>query len=315
MSKKNNDKKKQEFKIPEDAKRLIKLSPKKFKKESKGLYDSKKELKKAYCAQILDYMPETLAMLVRYGNVEEVKEVKDSIYEKITDPNFIKFASKLDEFDMLILLPIVVKDICAEAAKQVEAAKEDGQNITFDLTDLVELSSMILKKKVKKMKKEGIDEALAFDVLSVIPTPEVLKKSQYFHIRNLFTVIYEHAKDKEIPFEKIMKILFKGDEAYINSVITFALLERKEKIGNFTDSQKQVFNNITEYCFKSMEEMKKDDIHAILKAYTDARKRDESQGKDTNRRYYISSLPETDYKKILSVVTRMSEDESVKKYF
>ena len=112
-----------------------------------------------------------------------------------------------------------------------------------------------------------------------------------------------------------MKVVFKGDD-YVPSIITFALLERKEKISGFNDTQKKLFNSITEYCFKTMEDMKKDDIVAILKAYTEARKRDESQNKDTNRRYYISSLPESDYPRILKVVSKIIElDEDMKKYF
>ena len=55
---KNNDKNKnrngsraKEFKIPEDAKKLAKLTLKKFKKENEDYYDSKKELKNAYYGQ------------------------------------------------------------------------------------------------------------------------------------------------------------------------------------------------------------------------------------------------------------------------
>ena len=119
----------------------------------------------------------------------------------------------------------------------------------------------------------------------------------------------------DIDFEKVMKVVFKGDD-YVPSIITFALLERKEKISGCNDTQKKLFNSITEYCFKTMEDMKKDDIVAILKAYTEARKRDESQNKDTNRRYYISSLPESDYPRILKVVSKIIElDEDMKKYF
>ena len=65
-----------------------------------------------------------------------------------------------------------------------------------------------------------------------------------------------------------------------------------------------------------MEQLKKGEIYAILKVYSDVRKKDESQNKDTNRRYYISSLPESDYPKILKVVNRICEaDETLKKYF
>lgn len=308
------------FKVPDDARKLAKLSLKKFKKDSGDYYDGKKELKKAYFSQILDYLPSSIQLIVRYGHLNEVKETKEAIYAKITDPEFVKWLKKELkndlEFDNMELLPNIIYDIIKSAKKAVEDAAADGENIEFDLSDLIDLSEIILKKKIKKMSKSGIDEKVAFDVLSIIPDPCILKKAQYFHIRALFTVLYEHAKRVEIPFGKLIKILLKDDEGYLGSIITFALLERKEKITNFSEGQKKLFNDITEFCFKELEDMKKDDIGRVLKAYVDARKRDESQNKDTNRRYYISSLPESDYPKISKVVERMvSDDENVKKFF
>ena len=71
-----------------------------------------------------------------------------------------------------------------------------------------------------------------------------------------------------------------------------------------------VMGNIT------MEEMKKDNIHSILASYADIRKKDDARGTDANRRYYITSLPESDYPKIIKVLERiLNNDESLKKYF
>ena len=319
MSKKN-EKKNQGFKIPEDAKKMAKISLKRFKKDNEDYYDGKKEMKKAYYAQLLDYLPESIQLIVRYGHLNEVKETKEQIYAKLTDSDFIKFLKKEIkddlEFENLELLPNVIYDIIRSAKKAIEEAEAEGEKVEFDLDDLIELSELILKKKLKKMTKEHIDEKVAFDALSIIPDPSILKKSQYFHIRSLFNVLYEHAKRVEINFSKLIKILLKDDEGYIGSIITFALLERKEKLMSFTDGQKKLFNDITEFCFKELESMKKDDIYAVLKAYTEARKRDDAQNKDTNRRYYISSLPESDYPKILKAVEKIcGSNENLKKYF
>lgn len=321
MAKEKRNDRNKEFKIPDDVKRLVKLNFKKFKKNEGDYYDSKKDLKKAYYAQIIDLIPASIGLMIKYGHVEAVKEIKDKIYEKITDPKFVKYLRKEIkdgcEFDNMILLPTIIYDIVAEAHRAAEAAKAENPDAetSFDVDDLVQVSRDILKKRIKKLTKAGVDEGVAFDVLSVIPTPKILVKSPQYHIRRFFTVLYEHAKTKEIKFEKIVNEVFK-DDAYKNAVITFALLERKEKIANFTDTQKKLFNDITEYCFSTMEEMKRDEIYEILKSYTDVRKRDESQGKDTNRRYYISSLPESDYPRILKAVNRLCEnDDKLKKYF
>lgn len=323
MSKNKNerDSKKRQFKIPEDAKRFAKMSFKKYKKENKDYYDSKKELKRAYYAELTDLLPTAISLIIKYGHIDDVKDTKVAIYEKLTDSGYIKYLKKEIrndyDFDGISLLPNVVYDILSEAKKQadIENAENPNQETEFDLDDLIEISKLLLKKKIKKMTKAGIPETVAFDVLSVIPSSKILVKSQYYHIRQFFGVLYEHAKSKEINFKKIMDIMFK-DDVYVNSVITFALLERKEKISNFTDLQKKLFNDITDFCFSEMEEMKKDDIIAILKAYSNARKKDEAAGKDANRRYYISSLPEKDYPRILKAVSKVNDmDESFKKYF
>ena len=319
MSKKNEKQKTRGFKIPEDVRKLAKLTMKKFKKENDEYYDGKKELKKGYYYQILDYLPASIQLIVRYGHLNDVQETKSAIYDKLTDLDFVKFLKKEIknglEFDNMELFPNVIYDIIKSAKKAMEDDRANGEDSEYDLDDLIELSELILKKKLKKMSKEHIDEKVAFDALSIIPTPIILKKSQAYHIRSLFNVLYEHAKRVEIDFGKLIKILLKDDEQ-LGAVITFALLERKEKIVNFTDGQKKLFNDITEFCFKELEDMKKDDIYKVLKYYTDVRKRDESQNKDTNRRYYISSLPESDYPKIIKVVERIcNSNENLKKYF
>lgn len=321
MEEKNKNGNRKDFKLPDEVKSFIKIDFKRFKKKEGDYYDSKKQLKKAYFAQLVDLLPQVLAVLVKNGNAPSVRENRNAIYKKICDVDFLKYLRKEIkkgcEFDNLILLPTVCYDIVMEAKRQEAARNADNpdQEVTFDVSDVVGLADDILKKKVKKLKKDGIDETVAFDILCVIPTPKILQRSQQYHIRRFFTVLYEHAKTKEINFAKIVKHVFK-DEDYIPSVITFALLERKEKIGNFTETQKKLFNDITEYCFTTLEEFKKDDIYAVLKAYVDIRRRDENQGKDTNRRYYISSLPESDYPKILKTVTRLCDlNELNKKYF
>lgn len=322
MSKEKNRDKKNEFKIPEDAKHLAKLTLKKFKKESGDYYDSKKELKRGYYSQILEYLPDSILFLVRYGHRQDVKEIRDAIYEKLTDKDFVKYLRKEikseAEFENMELLPNLIYDIIKEAQRVVEAERQNDPDskVEFDLEDLVEISQLILKKKMKKMVKEGIPENIAFDVLSTIPDPAILKRSQYFHIRSLFTVMYEHAKKTKVNFETIIKIVLKGAEDYTGSVITFALLERKEKITNFTQGQRDLYDDITRWCLKTLEDMDKDDIGAVLNAYVDARKRDESQNRDTNRRYYLSSLPSEDYPHITKAMDRIvSRNEDMKKYF
>ena len=318
----NNDgdhkNKKSNFKLNEDVKKLVKLTEKKFKKKSEEFYDSKKEFREAYYSKIIDLLPETISTLVKFGHKPELKEVKEEIYEKLVDEKFIKYLTKEIkkndlEFTNMTLLPIILAEIVTDIQKANNELTKGEEK--YEVNDLVELSRIILKKKLKKMAKAGIPEDLAFDVLTIIPDVEVLKKSAPYHFRKLFTVLYEHAKTKAIDFDKMIGVLFKDNENYKMSLIIFALLERKEKIANFNPSQNQLFNQITTWCFNTMEDLKKSDIENILKIYIKTRRRDESQNKDTNRRYYISSLLESDFPKITKIVEKIiNENPDNKKY-
>lgn len=308
------------FSIPDDALKMAKTSLKKFKKKNDDYYDGKKEMKKAYYEELVDLLPDTIALLVRYGHVKEVQEIKDQLYEKLVDPQFVKVLKHLieDKVDVknIKMLPIVIRDIVHMAKQQEAKDKETDVNAEgYDVEDLIELSKLILKKKIKKMKNEGIDEDVAFQCLSVIPCDKVLEDKQVnYRLRVLMNVLYELAKTKEIEFGKVIGMLI--PEKYASVVILFCLLERKDKFASFNENQQKFFIQINGWIFDVMEDMERNQVESILNTYVDTRKRDESNGRDGNRRYFLKSLPETDYPRVRKVIDRMLEsDSSVEKYF
>lgn len=319
MGKKNKENK-GGFKIHEDALRMANATMKKFKKKNKDNFDGKKEMKKAYYGALIEFLPETITLLTRYGQVNEVVEIKESLYEKLSDPYFIKMLKKdlenKEEIENIELLPIVIRDMINYAKRQEQEDKAEGNDTDhYDMSDLMELSQMILKKKIKKMKNAGIDEDVAFDALSIIPHKSALKDKQInYRMRILMAVLYEHAKTKEIDFGKLITMLI--PEEYANTVILYCLLERKDKFAKFNENQQKFFISINEWIFSMMEDMDRSRIEMILKMYVDQRKRDESQNRDGNRRYFIKSLPEDEYKNVTTVVKRMIESHpEIEKYF
>src|SRR5699024_9620344 len=137
-----------------------------------------------------------------------------------------------------------------------------------------------------------------------IPCDKVLEDKQInYRLRVLMSVLYDLAKTKEIDFGKVIGMLI--PEKYANVVILFCLLERKDKFATFTESQQKFFIQINGWIFDVMEEMDRSGIESILKTYVETRKRDESNGRDGNRRYFIKSLPESDYPRVRKVVDRM----------
>lgn len=307
--------------IHEDALDFAKITFKKYKKKYADDYDSKKEVKSGYYMFLADLLPKTIEFVVKYGYIknEEVQETKDAIFSKLSDEGFVKFLKKLikdgEKIENIKQLPIVIKEIVMAADKYntEELAKNPNASIV-DVSDLIELSQLIMKKKLKKFEKEGVDAALAFDVLSVIPKDDVLTSSQNYRIHMLMDTLYEHAKSKTVPFATIMEILV-GEEFYPMFTV-FALLERKEKFGTLTDAQKTLYLDISNWVFNTMEkDLTKDQLQEVVNTYIRSRRRDESQNKDGNRRYALSTLSETDYPRISSFIKKLiANDDTLKKY-
>lgn len=317
MSKNQNNRR---IKIPGDAREFAVATFKKFKKHN-DCFDSKKELKQSYNMYLIDLLPRTIEFLIRSGHIksDEIQETKQAIYAKLVDEDFVKVLRKElkngNDIDNIKLLPIIIKDILVLTEKENrELLAKDPNSKIYDMSDLIEISQLILKKRLKKFEKAGIDQTVAFDVLSVIPTAKALETSQTYRIHAFFEVLYEHAKAKAIPFAAIMNTLV--DDKWFQIFIAFALLERKDKFTNLTDAQKTFYLDVSNWVFSTMEKLSKDEIEAILRAFVAGRKRDEAQGRDSNRRHALSSLPEADYPRIIKMVNKLiSEDDTIKKYF
>lgn len=309
-----------------DAEHFAKLNEDKFikKQKKKMSWYSKKELQECYFLELMDLLPGTIMFLILQGYVrkDEIQALKNSIFKNLIKKKFIKFiASEIkdgEEIENIEFLPIIIKEILGIIEKtNKEMLAKDPNCKLIESDDIVELNKLILKKKIKKMVKKGVDANIAFDVLSIIPTKEILnlyRSSKIFRIKSLFDCLYEHSKTKTIPFADIISYVL-GRE-YYPAIIAYALLERKEHFGTLNESQKAFYLQVSTWCFDSLEkELDKDEIVGVIETYTSTRKRDELNGKDTNRRYALSTLSEDDYPKLKKIINEMVvRDESIKKY-
>lgn len=323
MSKNNG---KNNIDVPKDVLRMSKITLKKFKKKKveEGEDFSKKELKKAYMDELIDYLPETIDFLLRYGGIQtnEMKDLRNSIYGKIADHKFIKYLTKQikDDEDVgdIRLLPAVIRDIISEVKMQEEKDKQQNPNanISYDTSDILNLSQLILKKKIKKADKDlGIDPDVALDLLMVIPHKSMLKDRQInYRLRLFMNVLYEHAKTTDINYESCLKLV--GLNEYAQSVVVFNLLERRSKFNNFNENQQKLFIAINEWMLNQLEEMNRTDLESVLKLYTDLRKRDASQNRDEDRRYFLKSVPEDEFPNLKKVINHMIDSNGdIEKFF
>lgn len=311
--------------IPDIVKEFANTSFKKFKKHEKDYYDSKKQMKNDYYENLICDIGTVINWILRNGHIQnpEIQDIKSKCYAKFAGeegPEFIKYLTKSVknygyDIENIEYLPIILHEMIRDILKYNEHVnEEEGQRPMDPPDDLYELSELILKKRIKKAKKKGIPDDLAFDLLGIMPVPKAAKYSAYFRVRGIFDLLYLYAaKTPDLMFDKIIEFLF--DEEDYKFVIGYALQERKEKYKTFTETQKKLFNDISTWVFTALEDMQKDEIEDILRNYIRVRKRDAKQGKDSNRRYYISSLPESIYPRIYKVVSKIKDgNKDVSKY-
>lgn len=290
---------------------------KQYKKKEKI---SKKECKKYYFKALMQCFPAAVDWCLRHGykNNDAIARMRDDIYMKIVDEDFIARLTKKvkagETYRNLEFFPMIIREVLITSATlNKQALEKDPKAEVFELDDMYALSKLIMDKRMKRLMKAGISEDLAFNALSVIPNDAAFQYSPNYRINQFYNSLYECAKGTDVPFAKLMEVMF--DEKRFTSFIVFALLERKEKFGTLTDNQKKLYLDITNWVFSYLETSSRSDIEYILTAYVKGRKNDDARGKDCNRRYALSSLSEQTYPHIVAVLKNMMmNDSSVSKY-
>lgn len=308
MSKNHQHNKGNSKPISEGVERFAKTSFKKFKKNY-AYSDDKKEIRKQYYDFLIDELPEAILFVVRYGHINDpkIQKAKIGVYKQIAEPGFAKKLNKIlehDTIDGLELMPIVLKDIMLSIKqKNDQILHENPNGQIYDITPLAELCKTLLKKKLKKMEKKGIDTMLAFDLLCIVPAKKAIEISKFYRIRSFYDCLYEHAKTKPIPVKEIMSVVAKNME---EAFLMFALLERREKFTKLNDRQKKVYSDISAWCFEELESYDASRIEDVIQVYINSRKRDDENGKDGPRRYALTAVAEGEYKKIAKTVQAIS---------
>lgn len=316
--------------IPSCVKRFGNLDLKKYKKELKkdgrDFYESKKELKRAYFDMLVEFLPGVIDWLLKNGHKpqEHIQEAKMHCYERISGfgdmgPAFIEHTIKYvkkygtDEAPELVYFPIILFEIIGDILKFNKDHEAKPEECYASPDEMYELCMVLLKKRLKKAEKKNIPENLAFDLLCVVPTKDTIGQyGTFYRARLIFDILYKYAAEMAIPFDTIIDFLV--DSADYKYILGYALQERKDKYKGYNENQKVLYNGITSWTMNTLEDMDKKEIREILENYIRARKRDEAAGKDGVRRYYLTSLPDSDYPKICAVVDQLLQNESNKKY-
>lgn len=341
----NHDKRNntREFEIPEDVRQFCKASLKKFKKKYGDDFESKKEMARAFYYELLEYLPDTIDFIVQnasivYSNNPRLQDAKNDfveIRERVKaqmNEDFLKVLKKAikngDDIKKIKLLPIILREFILEYKDMDVEAKSKNPNISSDelhsdwISAAIDVGYCIMKKKVNKLSEKLGNDDLSLDLYFVLPTDSLLQKSQLYRIRALMDTMFSHAeRDETVDFKQIMKSLV-GEE-YYPAIIKYALMEYKQKDGRDVrdtlsahKTSIDLYNQITIWCFETMEGFDKDLLKELLLRYIKERKTADDQNRDHPRRFCLNSVSETDYPRVVACIKSIkSNDANAEKYF
>ena len=305
--------------IPRDVEEFAFADFKSYYKEWKDQYSKKKEARADYYCGLLEYLPVVIDFFCTKGHVQngDIPEAKRLCYDKFLNKDdkdrFVIYLTKAVKEEgngvctNIIYLPIILREMIQGIIAYNENRAED-QPPMAPADNLFNLSEAILKKRMKKFTKIGVDASLAFELLSVMPHTTAIKYSPYYRVREIFEILYKYAETMNIDFTKVVRLLF--DSSDYNYIIGFALQEKKDKVKSFNEKQNALWSQITKWVFEELEDMDEKVIRDILKNYISLRKKDAANGRDGNRRFYLSSLPQDDYPRITKIINQIKNSDS-----
>lgn len=298
------------------------LTMKAYKKQSKkngtDYFTSKKELRESYYDYLNRLLPYAINYLVAFGyrTDEDIQTIKNGVFEKLYSDEYKKYVALIadtvsddvNNLENAQFLPIIIKDLLCKMDEQNQLIRaEDPKAPIYEADNLVDLSRVIMKKKLKKMKKSGVNKDLAFDVLSIIPVSDALDFSSRYRMNAMNGCLMAHsvklAETTEIPVNEIFDIVF-DDEVRYGFVISYLLLAGKDQFTKLSEAEQKTYLAITKWALGKMEAMKPNEVYAILTYYIKVRVQDKSQGKDYARRLVLTDIPESEYPKTKKVIDK-----------
>ena len=300
--------KKKKIKIPKSVLDL-RMSPKKYAKKHnirlKGKGMSKREkkhnvkrLKAEYSESAITGLNKAVKILAE-NNPENKKvlKVKDGVDNIISNPGVMKKVAKLyrknpDSYPNMIYLPYMIMNTLVYYSSEniSEEDKEIGKNL--DSESLIEFCEKILKKEIKRYRNMGLDDDIAYQMATVIPTTKLFKNNRQWY-KKLIQTMYNIAESKEVDVDAVIKAVIKIDKKKKSSVAKkdflegffseFILQKSSNKNLKMTDTQKQLHEDLIERTLVYLDNLKGRKLREILKQYIKRRKTAESYKNDTKR--------------------------------
>lgn len=269
----------------------------------------------------LNYLSANLQELIDFFNKKSRKDPQTlkqlfELMEDIKTAKTFKALVKEDENIDSGIVSLLYSFITAYHHK-VKPDDEKGLEVLNLYNDCID---SILKKPIKKMvKKTGITEDNAKELLIVLPNRKIVKNEYLasLYTNRLLKKFYDIAlkdkiadaekdKTKEL-YESIFKFLI--DKDLYTAICIQVLLEYKENSKNLKANQKVVWSALTEMALTGLEDgYKPKVIKEFIKVYVEKRKADQKKNRDQARRIILSqNIDKEAHPKLSAVIDELVE--------
>ena len=334
--------KSKKIKIPKSVIDL-RLSPKKFAKrhnirlKGKGMSKREKkhnlkrlEVEYSECAITgLNKAVKILADNASDNQTKKINKVKDGVENVISNRSVMKRVAKLyrknpDNYPNMIFLPNMIMNtlIYYNSENISDEEKEIGKSL--DTEGLISFCEKILKKEIKRYKHMGLDQDVAYQLATVIPTAKLFKNNRQWY-KKLIQQMYDIAAKNDVDIDTIIKAVIKIDKKksiskkdFLEGFFSeFILQKNSNKNAKFTDTQKELHEGLIERTLVYLDNLKKSKLREILKQYIKRRKTAESYKNDTKRviKFVDHANSNSPYTNIKAVVQELIEDNSTNELY
>lgn len=292
------------IKIPKSV-RGLKMSMKKFAKKNdiriKGKGLSKKDKKRNQKRLIEEYsefaingLNKAVKILAEHPDAKKIDKVSKGVDNIISNPDVMKRIAKIyknnkDEYPNMKYLPYMIMNTLMYYSSDNLSDEEKEIAKDLDPDALISFSEKILKSEVKRYRKSGLDDGMAFTMASTIPTTKLFKNRKWY--KTLITTMYDLAEKEELDVDMIFKSILKLDKhskikkrQFLEEFFSeFIMTRASNKNAKFTETQKELHAALIERTLIYFNSLKPKDLRVILKEYIKRRKRAEEYSNDGKR--------------------------------
>lgn len=327
--------KKKKIKIPKSVLEL-KMSPKKFAKKhgikvkGKGLSKGEKKrnikkLRNSYSEAAINGLNKAVKILAENSpEGKKVLKVKDGVDNIISNAEVMKTIAKLyrknpNGYPNMIYLPNMIMNTLVYYSSENISDEEKEIAKTLDAEGLVEFCEKILKGEIKRYRKLGLQDEVAYQLASTIPTTKLFKNGRQWY-KKLIQAMYMIAEKYDIEVDTILQAVAKIDKKksinkkdFLEGFFSeFILTKSSNKNHSFNESQKALHETLVERTLEYMDRIKSRKCKEMLKTFIKRRKTAESYKNDTKRviKFIDHANSNSSYTGLKSVVQELIADNS-----